>query len=153
MKFQIINQQKIKKINRKSILGYLKKICVFISVENNPRKIQNFSSKEILIVFCDNKAIKKLNKIFFNRNTATDVIAFPLDDEFSLNYLGEVVISVEEAVKRCREYGNTWRKELILYVIHGILHILGYDDTLIIKKKIMEEKQEKILAKLFPSDT
>lgn len=151
MKFELINQQKIKRINFNKIKKYLKNISVLISSEKNPHKIQNLSSKKTSILFCSNKIIKKLNKKFFNRRAATDVIVFPLDDTFDSDYLGEIIISVEEAVKAGKKYGNTWQKEMILYLIHGILHLLGYDDIQTKRRKIMGEKQEKILSELFPN--
>jgi len=70
----------------------------------------------------------------------TDVIAFPLGKD----NLGEVVVSVERAVKVCKKYNNPWEAEFSLYVIHGILHLLGYEDTSPAKKKAMFKKQDDI---------
>ena len=139
MKIEITNSQRIKRINLKELKTFLKKIFSLL----------NISQKRISILFCDNKEIKKLNKKFFNKAQATDVIAFSLQDEFEKDYLGEVIVSVEQAVKISAEYGNTWKKELLLYLVHGILHLLGYDDIKKADRLKMEKKQQQILNKIY----
>lgn len=111
----------------------------------NILKVSGVNPAEISFMFCDDRFISKLNKKFFHRSMPTDVIAFPLD-----NYnLGEVVISVERAVKACEEYGNLWQEEFSLYIIHGVLHLLGYEDTSPAKKKKMFKKQDEIFRKVY----
>jgi len=102
----------------------------------------------ISVVFCDNKFISKLNRKFFKKSRATDVISFPLRDDEISKYLGEIVISVEQAKRMCDFYGKKWREELTLYLIHGILHLVGYNDIKKKERTIMERKQEEILSEL-----
>jgi probable rRNA maturation factor len=99
-------------------------------------------------VFCDNHFIVRLNKKTFGLKNATDVISFPMMGGLDKGYLGEVVISVEEADRSAGGYGNTWRKELMLYLIHGILHLIGYDDLTKVEKSKMDKKQQDILKSL-----
>ena len=103
------------------------------------------------IVFCDNKLIRRLNRRYLKRNTSTDVISFPLRDKFSPLLLGEVVISVEEAVKNAKIYGLEFPDEIVLYIIHGILHLLGYKDYRRKDAEKMEKKQKQIMALLHNS--
>ncbi|NQT28527.1 MAG: rRNA maturation RNase YbeY [Candidatus Omnitrophica bacterium] len=138
MKIGLTNQQKIKRVDLKKLHKYLKKILVFLKI----------SSKELSILLCDDALIKKLNKKYFNKFSVTDVIAFPLTDDLEENYLGEVIVSVEEAVKVARRLGCKWQDELRLYLIHGILHLLGYDDRTRFKKARMEKEQERILKNI-----
>lgn len=133
---EVVNIQKIKKISLKELKTYTKKILSVLKIP----------SKKISIVLCNNKKIKKINQEFFAQNASTDVIAFPLQDEFLPQYLGEVVISVEEAVKAAGKYNNNWKKELLLYLIHGILHLFGYDDIKEAAKVKMDKKQQEVLA-------
>jgi probable rRNA maturation factor len=135
---EILNLQQIKKINLKELRLDVKKILTAIDL----------SDKKVSLVFCDNLFIVKLNKKTFGLKNPTDVISFPLSEGFSRDYLGEVVVSVEEAVNAAEDYGNTWKKELLLYVIHGILHLTGYDDLTGPKKTKMDNKQDEILAQL-----
>ena len=138
MKIEVINQQKIKRVNLKQLHKYLKKILVFL----------NIPTEDLSILLCDNTRIKKLNKKYFEKASATDVIAFPLTDDLEPNYLGEVVVSVEEAVEVAKRLGCKWQDELRLYLIHGILHLVGYDDRTKVKRARMEREQERILKKI-----
>ena len=138
MKIEVINQQKIKRVNLKQLHKYLKKILVFL----------NIPTEDLSILLCDNTRIKKLNKKYFEKASATDVIAFPLTDDLEPNYLGEVVVSVEEAVEVAKRLGCKWQDELRLYLIHGILHLVGYDDRTKVKRARMEREQERILNKI-----
>jgi probable rRNA maturation factor len=133
----ILNQQKIKKINIKNLRGYLKEIFFYLSIKQ----------KKASFVFCDNQFITELNYNYFKKNTATDVISFPLADDTEPSYLGEVVISVEEAVLTAKELQLNWQKELLLYIIHGILHLIGFKDNTSKQRKKMEQKQQEIFSK------
>lgn len=88
--------------------------------------------------FVDDREIRKLNRKFLRHNVATDVLAFRIDGDV----LGEVVISTEYAAKEARKRGIPWEEELLRYVAHGTLHLLGYDDHDPRKKRIMWKKQE-----------
>jgi len=146
---ELTNQQKIKRVNLKQLHKFLKKILVFLSSEGGSASGGNISSKEVSILLCDNALIKKLNKKYFKKSVVTDVIAFPLADKFEPDYLGEVVVSVEEAARAARRLGCKWQDELRLYLIHGILHLIGYDDRTKLERTRMERKQARILESIF----
>ena len=139
MRIEIINQQKIKTINLRAFRKDLSKVLKFLDI----------SSEKITLLFCDNQFIKKLNKRYFGRISTTDVIAFPLADEFEPEYLGDIVISVEKAVDSAKNFDTTWQKELFLYVVHGILHLIGYEDTTDVKRKKMLKVQQEITKQLY----
>lgn len=92
---------------------------------------------ELSVTFCDNDYIKKLNKEFRDKDSATDVLSFPMydfenEDEPPLNpdgslTLGDIVISVERAAEQAREIGNSTTREIAFLAIHSTLHLLGYD--------------------------
>ncbi|MCM8819777.1 MAG: rRNA maturation RNase YbeY [Candidatus Omnitrophica bacterium] len=138
MKIEIKNQQKIKKLNLKILKAYIKKIL----------KIIGISSKNISFLFCDNKFIRKINKKFFKKNYPTDVISFPLQDKLDPNYLGEVIVSVEQAIYASKKYKNSWEEEFLLYIVHGILHLLGFRDHTLKEQKNMEVEQNRIMKLL-----
>jgi probable rRNA maturation factor len=141
-RIEVLNIQKQKSLR----LGGLRKIVVKVLASlKRPRA-------EVSFVFCDDRFISRLNIKHFSRRGPTDVIAFPLSGSKKGVYLGEVVVSVEQAARRAAEYGNTWQRELALYVIHGILHLLGYDDTTLSGRRRMEKKQEFILSKIMTND-
>ena len=138
MNIEIINQQKIKRIDVKYFKKHLKKAS----------RLLNLSSKKISLILCDNNFIKKLNRRYFKKYKSTDVISFPLEDALEPNYLGEVVVSVEEALRASAKLDLEWKSELLLYMIHGILHLTGYKDRTKRQKEKMRSKEEEIIKKL-----
>lgn len=92
---------------------------------------------EVSVTFCDNEYIKKINKQFRDKDSATDVLSFPMYDfedetEAPTNpdgsvSLGDIVISLERAAEQAKELGNSFEREVAFLVIHSTLHLLGYD--------------------------
>ncbi len=102
---------------------------------------------EICISFVDDETIRDLNNSYRNINRATDVLSFPQDGpDFSI--LGDIVISVDTAKRHAVRYENTYEFEIRKLLVHGILHLLGYDHK---KKKetiVMREKEKELLAQI-----
>ena len=93
----------------------------------------NHPDKEIGILFVDDRQIRDLNEKYFKRNRPTNVISFPMAQgefsEINPHLLGDVVISVEMAIKEAQESGLSLEEEIAFLLIHGILHLMGYDHT------------------------
>jgi probable rRNA maturation factor len=106
-------------------------------------KIVETSLKKIFVYLVDNKTIKKLNKIFLNKNTSTDVLSFKYPDGS-----GEIIISVEECKKNAKNYSNTLNEEILYVLIHGILHLNGYEDYSEKDREKMFKKQDEIFCKI-----
>ena len=102
-------------------------------------------SAKLSIAFVDNEEIKRLNERFLGFNEVTDVIAFPLNNKEDF-LSGEIVISVETAVEVANRKKSNVEGEIILYLVHGILHLLGYNDNNKKNAKIMHKKESEILA-------
>jgi len=135
---EIINLQK-----REVDLKFLKRIALkFLKDEGE--------DKEISIVLVDKKKIKELNKKFRKEDKFTDVLTFPLGGEFisTRELLGEVIISVEIAEEQAKERNHSLKEELVLLLIHGILHLREYDDKEEEKKELMEKKEREVLISL-----
>ncbi len=82
---------------------------------------------QLSIAVVDNASIHELNRTYLQHDYATDVLSFLLeDDQHRLD--GEVVVSAEMAATQSRQYGWSAADELLLYVIHGVLHLVGLDD-------------------------
>lgn len=95
---------------------------------------------DLSIVLVDISKIKNLNRKYRKKNQATDVLSFLYDN------LGEVVICPQAIKKNAKKFKENFKKELIRVLIHGILHLLGYDHELVLKKaKEMEDKQNHYL--------
>lgn len=136
---QIKNLQNLKRINQSKLKYNTQKVLSFLKLKE----------KCLSLVFCDNLFIKKVNRKYFNKNSSTDVISFCLEDEFNPQILGEVIISLEEAISNSKKYSFSLEKELTLYIIHGILHLIGYLDHKKKDKEKMEAKQQEILSILY----
>jgi probable rRNA maturation factor len=94
----------------------------------------------------DDAGIRGLNRQFLSHDYPTDVLSFPLsEDEDDL--VGEVVISAETARRVADEHGTSAEAELLLYVVHGVLHLAGYDDAASADAQRMHEREEAILAR------
>lgn len=93
----------------------------------------------ICILFADDARIRRLNKKYRKRDKSTDVLAFET---------GDIIISAETAARNSRGFGSTLADELKLYMIHGILHLSGYDDTTSPKRETMRIMEERVLKRL-----
>jgi len=118
---------------------------------------------EVSISFVDNKEIQNLNREFRNIDAPTDVLSFPMleyeeisdDEAFSEeDYieaeipLGDIVISTEKVIEQSKEYGHSQERELAFLLVHGMLHLLGYDHMNEDDEKIMFQKQDQVLDML-----
>src|SRR5438270_3408734 len=83
---------------------------------------------EISLAFVDNPTIHRLNKRYLDHDEPTDVLSFPLSERNTKKLAGELVLGVEIAQQQALERGHDVQAELGLYVIHGLLHLRGYDD-------------------------
>ncbi|URA10353.1 rRNA maturation RNase YbeY [Thermospira aquatica] len=116
----------------------------------------------VSLLFCDNSTIEKLNSLYRGKNTPTDVLSFSLiegetledfsqialegEDGEIYEMLGDVVISTEKAKTQALENNFSWEEEIANLVIHGTLHLLGYDHERGPEdEKIMFEKQDSYL--------
>ena len=106
---------------------------------------QNVADYEISLAFVDNPTIHTLNKRYLNHDEPTDVLSFPLSDPSAKKLAGELVIGVEVAKERAEELGHTVDAELALYVIHGLLHLCGYDDKSPKAEREMRERERHYL--------
>lgn len=109
---------------------------------------------EVNIVFVSNQAIRALNRKYLNRDKSTDVIAFipgadPLKTKKKIStFRGDIAVSSDKAASNSAEYNTTFTEEVALYVIHGVLHLLGYKDTDKKSKSIMRKKEDEISQKV-----
>ena len=139
MKIQIENRQSKFKIERRKIRGTVSRIL----------KILDYADKEISIVFTDDESIKILNQQYLGKNKTTNVISFSLREgkygDINPQILGDVVISLDTAQKDALKSNLTFEEEVDFLLIHGILHLLGYnhentsrDETIKMKQKEKE---------------
>lgn len=102
---------------------------------------------ELSLLFPGEKMMRRLNREYRGVDAGTDVLAFPQGDAGGRGlFLGDVVISAERALAAARRWRTTLEREILLYIVHGILHLRGYDDSIIGRRERMWKKQNGILG-------
>ena len=97
---------------------------------------------EINICFISDRLIRRLNKKYLNKDYSTDVLAFEIASPKDKNKLyADIIISTDTAIRNAKIFKTTPSYELSLYSIHGLLHLLGYDDHSLKDRKIIREKE------------
>ncbi len=89
---------------------------------------EDVANYEISLAFVDNPTIHRLNLRYLQHDEPTDVLSFPLSEQSASKLAGELVLGVEVAVEQAAARGHDVQTELTLYVVHGLLHLCGYDD-------------------------
>jgi probable rRNA maturation factor len=113
---------------------------------------------EVGLVFTDSETVKQLNRDYRGVNETTDVLAFYMfshkeaDDSFALppdgiTRLGEVIVSYPQAAEQAKEQGHSHEKELALLIIHGLLHLVGYDHEQPQEETRMRTREKELLEK------
>jgi len=108
---------------------------------------------ELSIVFCNDEFIRQLNRQYRGVDAPTDVLSFPQEGEApsvanSERILGDVVISVETARRQAEKRGQTFEDEIRLLIVHGVLHLLGYEDETEEQAERMHAREAEILQSL-----
>ena len=93
------------------------------------------------LVFCDNETIRDYNNKFLSHDYNTDIITFFDYDETNIMY-GELLISVDQVKINAKDYNTTFNKELKRVIIHGVLHLCGYDDKTRTGKNKMRKRED-----------
>ncbi|USK58842.1 rRNA maturation RNase YbeY [Peribacillus asahii] len=110
---------------------------------------------ELSVTFVDNARIQEINKEYRDKDAATDVISFALEEmgeeEIEIigadmpRVLGDIIISIERTKEQAEEYGHSFDRELGFLALHGFLHLLGYDHMTESDERVMFTKQKDIL--------
>lgn len=147
----ITNQQKEVKIPT-GVRMLIRRTC------NAVLRMEEFEgSAEISVTFVDNNQIKELNAQYRNKDSATDVLSFPMGENgnYDVNHatgakiLGDIVISVPKAMEQADRYGHSLEREIGYLTAHSMLHLLGYDhENGGLERVRMREKEERVMTQL-----
>lgn len=121
MKIRIANRQKRTKIDSRRIRGNVIRLLRLIGC----------AEKEISISFVDDEAIRLLNRQYLRLDKPTNVLSFSLEEgecgKVNPGLLGDIVISVDTALRDAKQGGFTLEEEILFLIIHGLLHLTGYE--------------------------
>lgn len=105
----------------------------------------------------DAREMTRLNEFYLHHTGSTDVITFDHSDGIvpgeSRALFGEIYICIDDAVAQARQYRTSWPAEVVRYLIHGLLHLLGYDDHRAADRRVMKREENRWLteaARRFP---
>jgi len=114
-------------------------------------------SAEISVSFVDNEQIREMNRQYRDKDSATDVLSFPMGEngQYDVNHetgakiLGDIVLSMPRAVEQAQAYGHSLEREVGYLTAHSMLHLLGYDhEKGGLERVRMREKEEKVMQEL-----
>ena len=103
-------------------------------------------AKEINFIFCNDDYLQKINEKHLQHTDLTDVITFDYSQRKKL--IGDIYISIERVKENASKFDTTFKSEIARVMIHGILHLIGYDDKSKTEKKRMREMENKFLKKV-----
>jgi probable rRNA maturation factor len=106
------------------------------------KRVAGRGKREVSITFVRDPEIRKLNRKYRGIDRATDVLSFPMDDE---DVLGDIVISADTAKRNAKRYGVTPEKEVKRLLVHGTLHLLGYDHVKMSDRALMRKMEERFM--------
>lgn len=107
---------------------------------------ENATINSLSYVFCSDTKILEINKEYLNHQTYTDVITFNLSDSTEIE--GEVYISIDRVLANSKEYSVTFEKELCRVIVHGLLHLVGYNDKNEQQRQEMHNRESLCLSLL-----
>lgn len=105
-----------------------------------------FEDRELSVLLTRNSEIRELNREYRGKDKPTDVLSFPMEDPC---LLGDIVISTEKAACQAEEFGVTFDEEMARLLVHGLLHLAGYDHVRGGRQaKKMKDKEEELMGLL-----
>jgi len=96
------------------------------------------AAQSTTVILCSDYMIRKLNRLYRKKDKATDVLSFRFGDD---DLLGEVYISLQRAAVQARRYGVSYEDELKRLLVHGLLHLIGYDHIKRADRAVMEARE------------
>jgi probable rRNA maturation factor len=141
MPIEIVRRDAGKKVSTRELKKLATKVLALLALDR----------AELSLALVGNKEIQRLNAKYRKKDVPTDVLAFPSEDLHSMHppILGDVVISVDKAAEQAKQRSRSLKQELATLLIHGVLHLLGYDHERSAKEaRRMRRVEEKIYRAL-----
>ncbi len=111
--------------------------------------LRNWQTADISVAVVDSWTMRQLNREYLKHDYATDVLSFSfLRNTRERRLVGEIVVCAEVAAKLASKQKWKWHDELLLYVVHGALHLVGYNDKTAIQQRRMRTAEQKLLSEL-----
>lgn len=144
MTLVILNRQRTRKINARRLRGIVQELLDGLAVESAELGINLVGVREMTL----------LNETFLRHRGSTDVITFDHGPDLSnpapagKSLHGELFVCVDEAIVQAKRFSSTWQGEIVRYVVHGVLHLLGHDDLTDGARRRMKRKENRLVQRL-----
>ncbi len=102
---------------------------------------ENKKVGDIQYIICDDRMLNQINVKFLNHDTFTDIITFPTTENKEV-VSGEIYISIDRVFENSKKHDTTYKNEFNRVIVHGVLHLLGYNDSTPTEKKQMRSKED-----------
>lgn len=153
IEIEIVNRQRKIKISKSRVKKTVKRIIYFLIEQEEPKlfrilkKEKGLKRISVSVVVVGEKKMKELNFKYRGKNKTTDVLSFSYLDRIAEDlFLGEIFIDIKRADYQAKKYGLTRWQELTRLLIHGVLHLIGYDHE---KNLYQAKKMQKLEQKIF----
>jgi probable rRNA maturation factor len=111
----------------------------------NVIKYHDFRVGDLMYVFCDDDYLIEVNRQFLKHDTYTDIITFPTSENESI-ISGQILISISRVTENAKKMGLPFEDEFARVLVHGVLHLMGYDDHTAEEKAEMRMQEDKSLS-------
>lgn len=130
----VYNTQKRFVINKEAVIALVKEVI----------RAQGRACHEVSVHFVGTQKICSLHAKYFDDPSVTDCISFPIDNDDTIPYsvLGEVFVCPQTAFTYVQQNGGILYEEITLYIVHGLLHLLGFDDIADVDQIKMREREQ-----------
>jgi len=130
LSIDVFNGHRTRRVAPSQAVRYVKRVLHTARIRN----------ARVSIVFVDSRYSRRINRCYLNHDYVTDVISFPLENGAVLE--GEVYVNLDRARAQAREYGVSFSNEVARLVIHGTLHLVGFDDVTEKKARRMKAEED-----------
>jgi len=151
-----IKYKEVKDLDQKKVSLLIKNTIKFVQTKLIKKKINNYV---LSVLVTNNLNIKKLNFKYKNENKETNVLAFPQENLIEIvninenvNLIGDIVLSIEKIEEEAKRYSKKFEERLAHILIHGFLHLLGYNHENSDTRKKMEKIEKEMMLNLNMSD-
>jgi probable rRNA maturation factor len=141
MRVLIKDSQRLIKTDKRRIKGIVEELLIY----------SGLTDKDLSILFVDNKRIRQMNKRFFQKDSPTNVISFSYMDGLPGEVAGDIIISIERAMEEAHDSDMPFYERLFALIIHGLLHIMGYDHEIGRKEAVRMRLRERKLLEFVKS--
>lgn len=135
----VANRQRVRRVDARWL-----RVCAVVLLE----ELLALTEYELGVQLVGAREMAQVNQQFLAHEGSTDVITFSYAEPGEARLHGEIFICVSDAVAQAAEWGTTWQDEVVRYLVHGVLHLRGFDDLEPAKRRVMKREENRLVTRL-----